>query len=73
LAQVTVPILALVAEADKLVSAKVALATLAKLPTARVIRFGAESAHEILREVDAVRNRALGEIDLFLSARVAAR
>ena len=34
-----------------------------------LVRFGKESAHEILREVDPVRNRALGEIDIFLSAR----
>ena len=36
------------------------------MPDCRVVRFGAESAHEILREVDAVRDRALGEIDTFL-------
>ncbi len=42
----------------------------AKLPDVRVVRFGKEAAHELLREVDAVRNRAIGEIDLFLAARV---
>ena len=65
-----VPVLALVAEHDGLVDARAALALLAKLPDARIVRFGKESAHEILREVDKVRNRALGEIDLFLEARV---
>ena len=64
-----VPVLALIADADKLVNAKTAAAVVAKLPDARVVRFGSESAHEILREVDAVRNRALAEIDLFLAAR----
>lgn len=64
-----VPILALIAEADELVDAKAALATMGKLPDARVVRFGKESAHEILREADAVRNRAVGEIDLFLASR----
>lgn len=64
-----VPVLMLVADADQLVRAQDALAVAAKLPDCRVVRFGSESAHEILREVDAVRNRALGEIDTFLSER----
>ncbi len=66
----TVPLLALIAEKDGLVDAKAALKTVAKLPDARIVRFGPESAHEILRESDRVRNRAIGEIDLFLQARV---
>ncbi len=65
-----VPILALIAEADGLVDAKAAIATVGKLPDARIVRFGKESAHEILREVDKIRNRAIGEIDLFLQARL---
>jgi lysophospholipase len=64
-----VPVLMLVADADKLVDPKAALAVAAKLPNARVVRFGKEAAHELLREVDPVRNRAIGEIDLFLAAR----
>ena len=64
-----VPVLMLVADADKLVCAKDALAVAANISDCRVVRFGAESAHEILREVDAVRDSALGEIDIFLSAR----
>lgn len=63
------PVLVLVAEADKLVRAADAIKVAGLLPDARVVRFGKESAHEILREVDPVRNRALGEIDIFLSAR----
>jgi len=66
---IRVPVLGLVADHDGLVDGKVAAATLAKLPDARVVRFGKESAHEILREVDKVRNRAIGEIDMFLAAR----
>lgn len=65
----TVPTLLIVAEADKLVSPKAALQVAAKLPAARVVRFGAESRHEVLREADGVRNRALGEIDIFLASR----
>lgn len=64
-----IPVLMLIAEADALVDAKAAAAIAAKLPDARVVRFGKESAHEVLREVDKVRNRAIGEIDLFLAAR----
>lgn len=63
-----VPLLALIAEADGLVDAKAALAMVARLPGARIVRFGKESAHEILREADAVRDRAISEIDAFLEA-----
>ncbi len=65
----TTPVLMLVAEADKLVDPHAALATAARLPDVRVVRFGAESAHEILREADAERDRAHSEIDAFLTAR----
>ncbi|MBO9711348.1 alpha/beta hydrolase [Sphingomonas sp.] len=64
-----VPVLMLIAEADGLVDPKAAAAIGARLPDARMVRFGKESAHEILREGDKVRNRAIGEIDLFLQAR----
>lgn len=72
-AAMDVPVLALIAEADGLVDARAALALTGRLPDARIVRFGPESAHEILREGDKVRNRALGEIDLFLDARVGRR
>ena len=66
---VRVPTLMLIADHDKLVDPRAAHAIAARLPDNRVVRFGRESAHEILREVDAVRNRALAEIDLFLDSR----
>ncbi|MGK6321124.1 alpha/beta fold hydrolase [Sphingomonas sp. DT-204] len=69
LASMTVPTLMLIAEADGLVDARAALAVAAKLPDVRVARFGKESAHEILREADPVRDRAIEEIDLFLEAK----
>ena len=69
LATMAVPVLGLVADADKLVNAKLAVATLEKLPDAQIVRFGRESAHEILREADPVRDRALAEIDRFLADR----
>ncbi|RZM35231.1 MAG: alpha/beta hydrolase [Sphingomonas sp.] len=62
------PVLVLVAEADKLVDPRAAFRLAARLPDAQVVRFGGESAHEILREADEVRNRALSAIDSFLAA-----
>lgn len=64
-----VPLLMLVATADALVDARVALRIAPRLPDVRLVTFGAESAHEILREADPVRDRAMGEIDSFLAER----
>ena len=72
LATMAVPTLMLVAEADRLVRAKSALAIAARLPDCEVVRFGRESAHEILREADPVRDRAIAAIDRFLEGRAAA-
>lgn len=72
LGAITTPVLALIADHDQLVSAKLAAATVAKLPDQRTVRFGPESAHEILREADGVRDRALAEIDRFLATRAPA-
>ncbi len=72
-ATIATPVLMLIAEADKLVDPRAALRLAARLPNAQVVRFGPESAHEILREVDAVRSRALSAIDAFLAAMVPAR
>lgn len=69
LATLPTPVLLLVPMADQLVDPHAALGVGARLPDARVVRFGDESAHEVLREADPVRNRAIGEIDLFLAAR----
>lgn len=64
-----IPMLMIVPMADQLVDAKAAVGVAGRLPNCRLLRFGKEAAHEVLREVDAVRNRAIGEIDLFLAAR----
>ncbi|MGC6400713.1 alpha/beta fold hydrolase [Sphingomonas sp. FW199] len=71
-AGMAVPTLMLVADADALVDPRTAIAIGERMPDARIVRFGAEAAHELLRESDAVRNRALAEIDLFLEARAPA-
>ena len=72
LATMDVPTLMLVAEADKLVHATTAIAVAARLPDCQLVRFGAESAHEILREADPERDRAIAAIDNFLDARAPA-
>lgn len=64
-----VPVLMLVAQRDGLVDARAALEIAPKLPGIQTLVFGKESAHEILREADPVRDRALAEIDQFLDAR----
>jgi len=73
LSGVRVPVLGLVAEADGLVDPQAALKQLAQLSDAQVIRFGSESAHEILRETDPIRDRAIAAIDAFLDARAPAK
>lgn len=72
LGRIGTPLLMLVATADALVDPRAALRLAPRIPDCQVVTFGAESAHEILREVDAVRNRALGEIDAFLAQRAPA-
>lgn len=70
---VETPVLMLIAEADKLVDPRAALRLGARLPNAQIVRFGRESAHEILREADGVRDRAVSAIDSFLDACVPPR
>ena len=70
---VTTPVLILVADADRLVDPAAARRAAARLPNARLVRFGPESRHEILREADAVRLKALAEIDAFLGEKAPAR
>jgi lysophospholipase len=43
-----------------------------RLPRAELVRFGPEAAHEILREADPVRDKALRRIDAFLDQMVPA-
>jgi lysophospholipase len=73
LVTMTVPTLMLVADADRLVDPRAAAAIAARLPDCTLVRFGDESAHEILREADPVRDRAIAAIDSFLDARAPAR
>ena len=63
---VTVPILLLSTTSDKLVSHPANVKAAARLPKGELITFGAEAHHEILREVDAVRDKAMAAIAEFL-------
>lgn len=67
LQEIATPVQMLLADEDRLVDTRAAIAVATKLPHAEMYRFGSESAHEILREVDAVRDRALSVIDEFFS------
>lgn len=63
---VTVPTLLLGTSADRLVSWPAIRRAAARLPRAELITFGPECRHEILREVDPVRDRAMAAIGDFL-------
>ena len=52
--------------ADKLVGYAAIARAAARLPRAELVTFGSEAAHEILREADPVRERALAAIDALL-------
>ena len=60
------PVLILCAEEDQLVSAKAIHKFAVRLPNATLVVFGDDTAHEILREADGPRNRALAAISEFL-------
>lgn len=66
LESIATPVLILAAEQDRLVDHAAILRAAARLPNATLKSWGPESAHEILRETDPVRDAALAEIDLFL-------
>jgi lysophospholipase len=63
---VQVPVLILSTSADKLVSHPANLRAARRLPKGEMVAFGPEAHHEILREVDAVRGRAMAAIADFL-------
>ena len=67
---VSVPVLILSTSADKLVSHPANLRAAARLPKGELIAFGPEAHHEILREVDDVRDRAMAAIGEFLDRAV---
>ncbi|MGE4432115.1 MAG: alpha/beta fold hydrolase [Sphingobium sp.] len=64
--QVATPILLLASRVDRLVSVAAIEALARRLPDAQLHVYGAEAAHEILREADPVRDDALARIAAFL-------
>lgn len=72
LERIRTPVLLLAAERDRLVGLGGILRAAARLPQGELIRFGPEARHEVLREADAVRGRALAAIDEFLDRRAPA-
>ena len=73
LERVTVPVFIAASTADRLVSFPAIARAAQRLPRAELLSFGGEAAHEILREADPVRNKALGAIDDFLDRVVPAK
>lgn len=71
LARLDTPVLMLVAGHDQLVDARAAIRVAQRLKHATLVQFGAEAAHELLREADPVRLRALAAIDTFLDGQAA--
>lgn len=70
LESVDVPVFIVATDKDRLVSPSAIRAALARLPDADSLIFGDEARHEILREVDPVRKKALQAIDSFLETRL---
>lgn len=66
LEQVKVPVIMVVTANDRLVDIKAIDEAARRLPNCELMRFGDEAHHEILREVDSVRDRAMGTIANFL-------
>lgn len=63
---VTTPVFIVGTAADRLVDFGAIERAARRLPNARLLRFGKEARHEILREADAVRDKTLAQIDGFL-------
>lgn len=66
LESIDVPVLFLGANHDRLVSFDAIVGAAKRIPRAELVRFGPEARHELLRESEAVRERALSAIDGFL-------
>lgn len=70
---VQIPVLVISTSNDKLVSHPAAVRAAERLPKGELVAFGKESRHEILREVDAVRDKAMTAIAEFLDRVAPAR
>lgn len=70
--KVDVPVFMVATDHDRLVSPAATRRMVHRLPDAEALIFGKEAHHEVLREVDAVRDKALAAIDDFLERRITA-
>ena len=66
LEKIDIPVLALATTADKLVRFSAIEQACRRMPDAELVRFGPEAHHEILRELDGVRDCAMEAITEFL-------
>ncbi|MFC3173139.1 alpha/beta fold hydrolase [Novosphingobium bradum] len=66
LSRLAVPTFIAAASADRLVDFGATVRAARWIPHARLLRFGTEAAHELLREADPVRGRVIAGIDEFL-------
>ncbi len=73
LERISIPVLIVASTADRLVSFPAIERAAGRMARAELLRFGTEAAHEILREADSVRNKALERIDDFLDRVVPAQ
>jgi lysophospholipase len=73
LERIATPVLLIGADRDRLVGFRAIERAARRLPRGELLRFGAEAYHEILREADPVRDRALAGIDEFLDRAAPAR
>ena len=67
LESLALPVFLFATRADRLVGIRAAERAAARLPRVEALFFGPEARHEILRETDLVRDRALAAIDAFLA------
>lgn len=67
LEKIAIPVLIVATDNDRLVGWKAIKAAARRLPQGELLRFGAEARHEILRETDDVRGRAMARIADFLA------
>ncbi|WP_328806674.1 alpha/beta hydrolase [Novosphingobium aerophilum] len=73
LGRVTTPVFLAATRADALVSPAAILRAARWLPQAELLAFGPEARHELLREIDPIRDRLLQAIDDFLDRVAPAR
>ncbi|MEZ5742684.1 MAG: alpha/beta hydrolase [Sphingomonadaceae bacterium] len=62
---IATPVLFVATDSDRLVSYPAIAAAAGRIPGARLVHYGEEARHELLREEDGVRGKVLGVIDQF--------